>query len=838
MSGRYSRSTQQAVARQEVTDEAPIEQAAGDHFSEATKRPSLQAVRDRFELLRENPSLKAVLEISRDLKNDLVFRKAASKTFSSSQSALIEVQANLTRQWYESSKQGEDFPPPSKWQQPFKDLDRIFRTQSSRRAHELLLELGFQEIKDHQLRNTVHRLWDVNAFRVLLRELMIISQTRLYTLAAYNVGTETASTSASGAWSFLPRSHAPSLQSHDVDYVRRFQMAFQISTRSEALPISGLALLTYSLLMQLPSTVLETEGELAASIPFTRFIAALLVGSSISVEPSRTENYFDPKTTALLDGVIPAVIHSIEQATRIATQSPQALTKTASPKLSNSDSQDATKFSWVAQWPGVQDPTEEFFGKQIARCLEQGNLVRAENVWQEACRTWGERGSMEKVVMPSKLYRHFLTLFMELRHSQRALEVWNTMVKSHVQPDVQSWSAMLQGCANAKDPHTLETLWERMRASGVVPDTQAWTIRIEGLMSRGKWTKGYQAFIQMVREWETSERTGHIQQGGESVAASRKDIVIAAKPNVRTINVVIKGLAQYKSNGRSEQDKQEREDNIGAVLRWGRANGIEPDSFTFNPLIKQAIQNGKPERALDLLSQMEAMKIQPDVATYTLILDAIFKYNYRNVPVTEQREAVIMVLEEMEKRGLEPSAHTFATIIDRLLKVYGNLDAALGVLADMVRKDKDVPALVYTSLATYYFSQPKPDLNAVEALWTLVKGQASRRRDQFFYDRMVSGYAKADEVSRMMYFLFQMGKEEKVTGWTSLVDVVQALARAGDWHRVRSVVMDVEREKEWVRARRNDKGKNEWFALVGDLERQGLLSEDDVMKESVTDEDK
>jgi pentatricopeptide repeat protein len=88
---------------------------------------------------------------------------------------------------------------------------------------------------------------------------------------------------------------------------------------------------------------------------------------------------------------------------------------------------------------------------------------------------------MKRGTFTEALGNLFILIYMTLRQPNLAIDVWNHMLKSGLQPSLQTWDAMLSGCKASRDWKTLEVVWKRMLASGAQPDAVCWTTRISGL---------------------------------------------------------------------------------------------------------------------------------------------------------------------------------------------------------------------------------------------------------------------------------------------------------------------------------------------------------------------
>ncbi|KAI9834585.1 MAG: hypothetical protein M1819_002961 [Sarea resinae] len=419
--------------------------------------------------------------------------------------------------------------------------------------------------------------------------------------------------------------------------------------------------------------------------------------------------------------------------------------------------------------------------------------------------------------IPMKLYNHFLTGFMALRQPDRAITVWNTMIRTNQEPDVLSWHAMIDGCRTSRDTKSLEEVWARMLASGIQPDIQCWTTRISGLSRSKHWEQGLRALDEMGKTWLIAAKKAHQNKKGQPFDPKLIGDIpgVAVKPTIEAINAALYPLISQNSRSYTPH----------SLLSWARLYGITPNIITFNALLRRPVREGHADAAKAILTQMEHARIAPDVATFTILLDGLFRNSeLTSLSPSEQKKTIRALLQNMERSGVSANAFSYATLIDGLLKQYANLDAALAVLEHMnVRGLKTTPH-IYTSLLTFYFDASPPDLGAVAALWERIRREDGVV-DHIFYDRIIEGYAAAGEVGKMISFLRRMPDEGKTPGWDALVAVVRCLVRRKEWGLLREVVGDVEGEAGRFRdGIRGFRGEGEWRRIVEELREDGILT--------------
>ena len=83
-------------------------------------------------------------------------------------------------------------------------------------------------------------------------------------------------------------------------------------------------------------------------------------------------------------------------------------------------------------------------------------------------------------------------------------------------------------------------------------------------------------------------------------------------------------------------------------------NGLEPNTITYNAVISACEKGEWPEKALELLEEMQHNGLEPDMITYSVVISACEKKKWP--------KKALQLLEEMKRNGLEPDliTHTAA----------------------------------------------------------------------------------------------------------------------------------------------------------------------------------
>ena len=412
-----------------------------------------------------------------------------------------------------------------------------------------------------------------------------------------------------------------------------------------------------------------------------------------------------------------------------------------------------------------------------------------------------------------RLFAEFLTAFFAVSRPDRAIEVWNAMMNSSQTPTQRHWIAMLEGCSKERDLPSLVSIWQRMKAAGVQPNNQAYTIYLGGLLRCRNWQTALNTIEEMGRDWDSVKS---LEPGLDSATdPPLEPDMDRLVPSIVPLNAAIAG---FLATGKPDMAE--------AVRNWAQARNISANTTTYNTLLRWAVRADDSEQVQKLLKEMKACKCQPNIVTFTILLDGHFRspgYSVKHQTAAEQQQLVARVFQDMTEHGIEANPHTYSVMLDGLLRSGSfNIAAAQAVLAHMSSQGIKPSPHVSTILITHYFACKPPDLAAIDSIWRRMQLEKSSV-DHVFYDRMIEGYGRIGEVDSMLSFLSQMHKAGQVPGWIALLTALRALVRAQEWESVRNLVRDVIAEEGLLsHGTRGWRGERDFWELVEELSLSGL----------------
>ncbi|CAG8958534.1 hypothetical protein HYFRA_00009849 [Hymenoscyphus fraxineus] len=431
----------------------------------------------------------------------------------------------------------------------------------------------------------------------------------------------------------------------------------------------------------------------------------------------------------------------------------------------------------------------DYFMKSIKNAARTQDYARLDQLWQDAIQFPLSRETptaetpikrpIDFETFNSELCDYFILVYMKLRRPDRAIDVWNHMVKTGITPTTATWSAMINGCRISRDAIALEAIWKRMELSGTKPDLACWNARVSGLIDCGRADAGLSALDEMGRRWiiSTKKTEGSAKLPQSPPEDSTSDV---PKPSVETLNLAIAGLLRKGKHGYAQR-----------VLGWAGRLGIKPDIVTYNTLLRPLIRQGQTEKARALLDQMQRDGFQADAVTFTTIMDEVLGSCDPNNP-EEQMKTINTLFSQMAAVGIKASLHTYGKLVYHLLHISerGSKQCLVTVNAVLERMTKEGlrPSVhIYTMMVEYYFAQQPPNLDAVKTLLEQVKLELGSS-DQIFWDRVIEGYARTGETAAAMRVLGKINSRDNAVGWYTLRTLLAALVDDEQWELARTLV--------------------------------------------------
>ncbi|KAL7789804.1 hypothetical protein V8C37DRAFT_194496 [Trichoderma ceciliae] len=355
-------------------------------------------------------------------------------------------------------------------------------------------------------------------------------------------------------------------------------------------------------------------------------------------------------------------------------------------------------------------------------------------------------------------------------------ETFDLMQRLQIHPTVKTYTGMMHGWKICKDTDRIEALWQKLAGSGMRLDSVIWTERISSLIEAGKPQAGVEALAEMLAQWKEA-----VQKNAPHTAV---------QPTIEPVNAAFKGLIQVDRKAAFE------------VLEWAGREQIQPNIRTYNILIRQSFRDNSPDEVQTLLKVMSQHGIEPDSATFTIILEEVIG-RMGTASAADQVEAVRLVFDDIRAAGLRPNLETYGKMLYAVSSLANGTDEAVAAVLKHMREDdfKVTPHMV-TILIERALSRGPPDMATINALLAEHGFSHIGEGDQTLWERVMSANATTGNTDGAMAVFDDLQKAGRpVTSLPCLTDLVWALLaseRREEARRVVDVVLEHKtRDRDW-----------------------------------------
>lgn len=348
------------------------------------------------------------------------------------------------------------------------------------------------------------------------------------------------------------------------------------------------------------------------------------------------------------------------------------------------------------------------------------------------------------------------------RHGEMKMTL-TLMQTLRIEPTIKTYTAMMHGWKMSRDFARSEALWNKIKEAQMPLDLYIWTARISTLLEMGQAEKGMQALVEMTYLWKSQAPN-------------------AVEPNIEVVNAVFKTLILLDRRAAQE------------LLAWASREGMEPSVVTYNILLGETFRSN-PEGVPDILRNMRTAGIEPDSATFTIILEAVLGA-LTDATAEEQVLAVDQIFDDIESAGLRPNQETLAKMLYSICTLPNGSDAAIQrVLAKVPASGYVVTPHMITILIEHVMRREPPDLEAVESLLKRYDVRTVNQGDQTLWERVMSAYAVCGDADAALNIFDELdGVGRTATSLPCLTDLLNVLVdsetqRLADAKRVVTAVI-------------------------------------------------
>ncbi|XP_047315619.1 pentatricopeptide repeat-containing protein At3g61520, mitochondrial-like [Impatiens glandulifera] len=270
-------------------------------------------------------------------------------------------------------------------------------------------------------------------------------------------------------------------------------------------------------------------------------------------------------------------------------------------------------------------------------------------------------------------YSILIKAFCNVNNIEKALTIYNDMLKAECSPDRVLYFTLISGLTLAGRLNDASSIASKMKQSGFPLDITAYNTLIGGFCRKNQREKAYEML-------EDMEKTG-------------------VKPDVITYNTLMSFLSKI-----GDLEK------AGAIMKKMKSEGLEPTVVTYGTLIHAYCLEGNLNEAMKIFKHISSSvsKVPPNTVVYNILIDSLCK--------NDEVEKAISLMDDMKIKQVRPNTATFNAI---LKGVYGINCLEKGFeIMDMMIETSCCPDYVTMEILTNWL----PNVGQSDKLKRFVRG--------------------------------------------------------------------------------------------------------------------
>ncbi|KAG6862411.1 hypothetical protein C0995_011851 [Termitomyces sp. Mi166 len=222
----------------------------------------------------------------------------------------------------------------------------------------------------------------------------------------------------------------------------------------------------------------------------------------------------------------------------------------------------------------------------------------------------------------------FLSAF--LRHQRRDLasKLWTDQLALGMTPGVSLWTTLIDSYGAMNESDDALASWNVMKAEGVQPDALTYRALIAALFKGRRRIEALRFFQSFQELPSQGSHEGHL---------------------LSVYNTVIDGLLSFND-----------ETAVQALLEKMEKQGPKPDLVSYNTLLAYYGRRGNFKGLASVVGRMARLKVVGDIYSFSTILSALLRAGRDDAPD--------ILINIMRKQGTQPNVATYSAIIDHQLQ--------------------------------------------------------------------------------------------------------------------------------------------------------------------------
>lgn len=295
------------------------------------------------------------------------------------------------------------------------------------------------------------------------------------------------------------------------------------------------------------------------------------------------------------------------------------------------------------------------------------------------------------------------------------------------------------------------SIWTEMQNENIEPSLDAWNqlLEIHGKLNLPQKSLRIESVWKLLNE--------KFEPNSDSYAALIRGY-ISAKDTGRALGTV----SDLKKEGKVKVTDEIRESILIGLLNTGMSTQAEklyqlylkeseykPSIKFYNSYLSALLKSNDLDKASHVIEQLvSTADVQPDIATYTIIIDVLMK-RARRKRTEFDGSILIDLFTSMEKRGLTPSEKTLTVFMSNLLKNESTVPLGRLVFDYVKSKKMRISATTYTAVISGECESGDME-SAMTTFHEAIQSGITLR--PMFYNMILKGFLSANNIKHSIEF--------------------------------------------------------------------------------------
>ncbi|KAG5351827.1 hypothetical protein C0989_004774 [Termitomyces sp. Mn162] len=352
-----------------------------------------------------------------------------------------------------------------------------------------------------------------------------------------------------------------------------------------------------------------------------------------------------------------------------------------------------------------------------------------------------------------------LSAFLRCRRRDLASKLWEDQLTLGITPGVSLWTTLIDSYGATNEADAAVASWNMMKAQGIQPDALAYRALIATLFKGRRRSEALRFFQSFQKLPFQGASEGHF---------------------LSVYNTVIDGLLSFND-----------ETAVQALLEKMEKHGPKPDLISYNTLLAYYGRRGNFKSLASVVGRMVELKIAGDVYSFSTILSALLRAGRDDAPD--------LLINIMRKQGIQPNVATYSAIIDHQLQAptIKNFETVMRLLYRMEEDAAAQPNVkTYTSILAGLDRMEGIDSRRKNEWRKEITWRMKKRRidlNEVTYHVLISSSLKhppSEGLEQALSYYRQM-QRRKLTNDTTWYVLLLGLLRRNNWALAEEIITDM-----------------------------------------------